>query len=408
METFVLYLLKSSLLLSAVGLLYLLLRSDHHFRRNRWFLLAGLLISQVVPFIPSGAGSVSGSLATVHLAPVLAGSGAGENQQPELLPLILLVYTAGVLLLLIRLLMQAVRIFWLARHAAVSQHNGCTLYRNSAIRAPFSFFKALFLGTPAKGADEKAILTHELAHARQYHSIDILLAESVILLQWFNPLAWYYKKLLAEVHEYLADRQTLRHGIPTTQYFQLLLATACNIHPAVITNNFYQIKLKRRITMMTTSKTSRYTGVKFAGIALMVAMISLMVACTNADLNNGSTNGNDSLDSQKAVGTEEVFTEVEQMPEYPGGQEAMAGFLSGNIKYPAEAKDKGIQGTVYVAFVVAADGNVTDIKIEKGVGYGCDEEALRVVKQMPKWKPGVQKGQPVAVSFVLPIKFALQ
>lgn len=408
MEPFVLYLMKSSLVLSAVGLLYLLLRSDHHFRRNRWFLLAGLGLSQLVPFIHPASSGVSDSLATVHLAPVFATGDVAGIEQPDFLQLLLAVYLAGVLLLLIRLLLQAGRIFWLSRHSEVSRYKGCTLYRNAAIRAPFSLFKTIFLDKGRTASEEDAILAHEQAHAKQFHSADVLLAEIVILLQWFNPLAWYYKKLLAEVHEYLADRQTLKQGVPTTQYFQLLLATATNIQPAVITNNFFQIKLKRRITMMTTSKTSRHTGLRFAGIALMVAVISMVVACTNADLNSGTSDNKDSLGGAGNATQGEVFTEVEQMPEYPGGQEAMAGFLSGNIKYPAEAKEKGIQGTVYVAFVVAADGNVTDIKIEKSVGYGCDEEALRVVKQMPKWKPGVQKGKPVAVSFVLPIKFQLQ
>jgi protein TonB len=82
-------------------------------------------------------------------------------------------------------------------------------------------------------------------------------------------------------------------------------------------------------------------------------------------------------------------------------------FLQDNIKYPIIAKESGIQGTVYVTFVVERSGAVTDVKILRGIGGGCDEEALRVVKNMPRWEPGTQRGKPVRVQFNMPIKFTL-
>jgi protein TonB len=82
-------------------------------------------------------------------------------------------------------------------------------------------------------------------------------------------------------------------------------------------------------------------------------------------------------------------------------------FLQDNIKYPQMARESGIQGTVYVTFVVERNGNVTDVKILRGIGGGCDEEAVRVVQNMPKWEPGKQRGKPVRVQFNMPIKFTL-
>jgi periplasmic protein TonB len=104
----------------------------------------------------------------------------------------------------------------------------------------------------------------------------------------------------------------------------------------------------------------------------------------------------------------EIFTVVEEQPGYPGGDEARIKFLQENIKYPEEAKELGVQGKVFVTFVVEVDGSITDVKVLRGIGAGCDEEAIRVVKSMPKWVPGKQRGQPVRVQFNLPIKFTLQ
>jgi TonB family protein len=102
-----------------------------------------------------------------------------------------------------------------------------------------------------------------------------------------------------------------------------------------------------------------------------------------------------------------VLTKVESMPEFPGGLSAFMKYLQENIKYPDDAKDAGIQGRVYLNFIVEKNGSISNIKVIRGIGAGCDEEAVRVVKNMPKWKPGMSKGQPVRVSFNLPIKFSL-
>ena len=110
---------------------------------------------------------------------------------------------------------------------------------------------------------------------------------------------------------------------------------------------------------------------------------------------------------EKEVEEAEIFTVVEESPGFPGGDEARIKFLQENIKYPTMARESGIQGTVYVTFVVERGGNVTDVKILRGIGGGCDEEAIRVIKAMPKWNAGKQRGKPVRVQFNMPIKFTL-
>jgi len=111
---------------------------------------------------------------------------------------------------------------------------------------------------------------------------------------------------------------------------------------------------------------------------------------------------------EEEIVEDEIFIIVEQNPEYPGGDEARLNFLRNNIKYPQMAREAGIQGTVYVNFTVEKDGSITQVKIARGIGGGCDEEAIRVAKMMPKWKAGKQRGKEVRVSFNMPIKFTLQ
>ena len=103
----------------------------------------------------------------------------------------------------------------------------------------------------------------------------------------------------------------------------------------------------------------------------------------------------------------EIFKVVEEMPEFPGGSAKLMEYIQKNIKYPMMARESDIQGRVFVNFVVEPDGSISNVAVLRGIGGGCDEEAVRVVNSMPKWKPGTQKGKPVRCQFVLPIKFEL-
>lgn len=105
---------------------------------------------------------------------------------------------------------------------------------------------------------------------------------------------------------------------------------------------------------------------------------------------------------------DEVFAIVEVMPEFPGGMDSLMSFVAKNVNYPEEAQEKGISGRVMVKFVVEKDGSVNDVQVVRGVAPTIDAEAVRVVQAMPKWKPGMQKGEPVRVSYTLPLVFKAQ
>ena len=139
------------------------------------------------------------------------------------------------------------------------------------------------------------------------------------------------------------------------------------------------------------------------------------------DLDEGDPNANEIIVAPEAVaapskGTvveaapepEKVFTVVEQQPEFPGGTAEMYKYLGKNIKYPSAASRANVSGRVFMSFVVNTDGSIQDVQVLKGLGFGCDEEAIRVVKAMPKWKPGKQSGRAVRVKYNLPINFQLE
>jgi len=111
---------------------------------------------------------------------------------------------------------------------------------------------------------------------------------------------------------------------------------------------------------------------------------------------------------EEVVDEEQIFTIVEEMPTFPGGEAELFKYLAKNTKYPPMAADAGISGVVHVSFVVDRDGKITDVKVLRGIGGGCDEEAIRVVKSMPAWKPGKQRGKAVRVSYNLPVRFTLK
>lgn len=138
-------------------------------------------------------------------------------------------------------------------------------------------------------------------------------------------------------------------------------------------------------------------------------LLQLTLATKTNDVD--SIPGKDPLPDTKdntGTGTSKTFIWVEEMPMFPGGENEMLKFISKNIKYPSEARDNNIKGIVNISFIVDQKGEIKNIELLRGIGGGCEEEAIRVVKTMPTWKPGKQNGQAVNVQFQLPISFTLK
>ena len=127
----------------------------------------------------------------------------------------------------------------------------------------------------------------------------------------------------------------------------------------------------------------------------------------NADIKIDEPVGNSDVKQVTEEDPNKIFTSVEEEPSFPGGPEAFGKYLSKKINYPAIAKENNVQGKVFLNFTVERDGSLTDIKVVRGIGSGCDDEAVLVLKSSPRWRPGIQNGRAVRVSYTIPISFTL-
>lgn len=419
MDFLLLYLIKSSLSLAIIYFGYqLFFRKEVYFSFSRYFLVFSLLVVIIVPLIPYNASKVL-SLASVQLGEVIIRSGipsftleevviraehpAGEYVSTTSIGNILLViYLLGVLFMLFRFIFRIFQIRFLINRSELLKQDGVTFVLLKKGSPTFSFLKWIFIDKELleDTNDLEGIISHEKIHTQQGHTFDLILAECLIIIQWFNPFAYLMKKTMRENHEYLTDELVILKNQSLEDYQLLLAKYSSNIRSNNLAHNFSYSLLKRRLIMMKKSKHPLRFGLGI--IFLMITMLVVFFACSSPD-------NKTEADSEDKISTEgeAIYTVVETMPEYPGGMDALIEYLGGNINYPEQAKDEGIEGKVIVNFVIEKDGSVGETKVLSGIGGGCDEEALRVVSEMPDWSPGMQQGKTVRVSYNLPISFKL-
>jgi len=328
------------------------------------------------------------------------------------------IYIAGILALSVRLIVQAISLYMIILRTPEKTVNGIRIKCMKDKSGPFSFFNWIFLNPDnVKEEEISEILTHEMAHVRQKHSIDVIISELVNICCWINPFAWLMKREVRLNLEFLADRKVMDAGFATKSYQYHLLGLTYS-HKYGLSNNFNFSHLKQRIIMMNKKKTNGAGHIKYALFAipafalLLAGNISCSSEATKTDdvKENAATEKADEAEVivQEPATKDEAFAVVEQMPEFPGGMKELMTYLKDNIKYPKAAQDKKVQGRVIVQFVVEKDGTPTEFNVVRSVDPDLDAEALRVLGGMPKWKPGMQKGQVVRVKYTVPVSFKLQ
>ena len=409
----------------SAGLLYglycLTLRRDRWLQLSLWYLLLTLAFSIVFPFfsLPERLASASQSViptgeyqATLNEIEI---SATPSSHSVGLTDVYLIGLTLCAAYLLLQLVIQATKNIMLCRkHTVYRSSDGFDIPRGTSLilldddTAPYSFFRQIVVGTRGLTDEElRCILAHESFHVSKLHSLDVLFARLMCCLAWFNPFAWLIMRELRAVQEFQADTASI--GVCGREdYLHLLYRQVTGTGYGHITNNFQSINIKNRIVMMNKTKT-RFGAWKVLAV-LPVAALLLMVGCkpaVNPNADDTTPVANVVVDDT-TISDDFIYNVVEKDPEFPGGIEALYKYLAENIKYPEQAKTEGVQGKVYVSFVIEADGSVTNANVIRSIGGGCDEEALRVVQAMPKWTPGMQHGQPVRVQFNLPVIFKLQ
>lgn len=377
-----------------IGFYLLFLKKETFFQANRVYLLGALIMSFVIPCIQTNFFVHSDVMQelkyTVLLKPVtILANPKASLQSLTLSQWIFFLYIAGIAIFSISLI---VRLLAVKKLVKVSQGS-----------ASYSFFKRIYLGDAPIA--NRAISAHESVHADQWHSADILFVEIVVILNWFNPAVYIFRKELKNVHEFIADESALKLAASKKEYALLLLSQTFETPINNLVNTFFnQNLLKQRIMMIQRNKSRKRALLKYGLSAPLFAMMLIFSSATTTT--PVPTSASERPQTKQGV-SDKLFTVVEHPPTYPGGLDKFYEFLGRTIHYPAAAKEKNVQGKVVVRFIVEADGSLSHIKILKDIGYGCGKEAARVMALSPKWNPGVQNGKKVRVQYNVPISFTL-
>ena len=561
MMEFLIYDLKVAVCIAVFYMFFrLMLSRETLHRMNRMVLLTTAVASFLLPLcvVTIHHTVVVPQVTSVVTAEMPMMAVLEEPSQPLWQQLLIAAFFAGVAVTMTHLLWsvcQVVRLIHCSEQHP--QPDGTVVCVADKDVSPFSWMRYIVLSRQDYEQKDPAIMAHERGHISQRHSLDVVLVDTLTVLQWFNPAMWMLRQDLRAIHEYEADAAVLSQGINMRQYQYLLIQKAVATCGYSVANGITHSTLKNRINMMLTNKKSTSKSwlkvlalLPIVGAALALnaetvndyvyedtqaqpqkkivkkgrqngqikmgdktievkaeetaakeekaaidtkapviemlnnngkdplfvidgkvatleqfkaldqktvdhinvvpaseekkELLEVYAKSFNADTSNGIIfintkefvkNGKkdyvvvvkkpDKEAAPTATGSftpapsatgsftpnptenDRAFDVVEQMPEFPGGASELFGFLAKTVKYPEAAEKAGQQGRVIATFIVEKDGTVGNAKVVKSVSEELDAEALRVINAMPKWKPGMQKGQNVRVKYTIPISFRL-
>lgn len=377
-----------------LGFYMLFLRKETFFQMNRAYLISSIFLAFVLPVIQTNwvqQLNLAQQLKIIYLKPVtVLAQPVSATPHWTLMGVISFLYIAGILILSARLI---AKLFIVRR-----------IINQADTLAPWSFFRRINLG----GSSNPLICEHENIHAAQWHTVDVLLMEIVVIINWFNPAVYFLRNEVKNIHEFIADEGALRRASSKKEYAMLLFSQTFEIPVNNLVNTFFnQNLLKQRIMMIQKHKSQKRALLKYAFLVPLVGLMLVLSSATGAGPVGGKLAGDRPAASEQQ-GTDMVFTAVEQEPTFPGGMNKFYQFLGRTIRYPAQMKEKGIQGKVFLRFIIETDGSLSHIEVLREPGYGSGKEAVRAMSLCPKWNPGVQNGHKVRVQYNVPISFTLE
>lgn len=302
------------------------------------------------------------------------------------------IYWAGVLLSFVLLLVKIKRIISFFKKIDFKQKDGYRVYISQKADS-FSFFNKIHLND--EHSSELGIVEeHEKAHVMHNHTREIMVAEVFKLFLWFNPLVYLIMVELKKVQEYQVD--TIMYDKYEATYIQSLLHYSLRTQSEkyLLTSQFYnELSLTQRIKIMK-NKTSKQPG-----LLLIIPILTLMLSLVS---------WNKSPVKEPTINIRIQENDSIVRPTFKGGQEALFQFISKNVQYPEKAKSKNIEGIVFVGFTITKEGKVTKINVKRKVNKELEKEAIRVIKSMPDWNPGIKDGKKVNIEMVVPISFKIK
>jgi beta-lactamase regulating signal transducer with metallopeptidase domain len=444
MNSFFTYLVELNISLMILFVAYkLFFEKDKNFVIRRIFLLGVAVMPMVLPFLPTSMRMPVSSVVPISITleeVTIFGTGTQQQSAGSISfgTVLWMIYLIILALGLIKVLIQLSRII----HAAIASNRfeaeGTPLVASKALHAS-SFFGFVFID-PERTEEESFphILEHEGIHKREWHSIDRILVELFVMINWFNPVAWMFRKSVIQNLEFLADSAVLRKGTDPMKY-QLSILNQY-IGSASLSNQFSS-QIKNRINMLNRDYKlgSRW---KIAMLLPLTIIAFFIVSCTDKDAAITDIEGVEEISAEASesadIAESEIFYVVEEMPTFNGG-EAMEfrKYIARNLKYPPEAAEAGVTGKIFTSFIVTKEGKVVipdQETLAEMEGKALDEvvvtayrslqedteapdekyiqmlkdEAIRVTSSSPDWEPGKQRGEAVNVMYTFPITFILQ
>lgn len=404
---------------------------------RRALLICVALVSLLLPvllFTGGNGGSQSGTAGAIQVwigTPVVSAVAEGAESGVRFVDVIRwmsMIYVAGLVVALAYFVAATLRIIsFIRRGTPVAGTSGRVVVCDSCDFAPFSWGGKIVVGPTDFGDAFEMVMRHEECHMRRGHWLDLLLMSAVCAIAWYCPASWMMRRELRDLHEYEADLSVVESGVSAEEYQMLLIRKTAGLRFQSVADSLNHSSLKKRITMMLSKKSAgkarlRALAVLPAAAIVAAVMCSTTVSAEVSEIMAGMRNAGKVTNSPEIIMTsepaaapvvaaaeeEKVYESVQVEPEFPGGQMALMDWLSRNLQYPQDAIAAQKQGTSMVRFVVTSKGKVTNPKLVRSSGYkSLDEEALRVVGELPDFKPGMKDGKAVAVWYTLPMRFRL-
>ena len=378
------------------------LRKERQYAKMRFYLIASTLLALIIPLLklprllfikePMEALPMQAiTLDAMTIAPATHTSTWSYD-------LLIGIYIAISVFFLFKFLSGVFYLIWLERKSNYEKFNDLDIRKVRNIAGSFTFFNWIFLSDEIgkDRQDYEVILKHEKAHASFGHTYDVMFFELFKVCFWWLPTIWFIIKEIKKIHEYQADAYALKsYGVD--RYSSILISSTLKKNGLSLASSFHDgLILKRLKAMKQTAK--KISPWKLGALSALCASLIIVFACSEETKD-------DSL--AKSQSQEDIFTAVEMQPDFEGGIDAFNSYIMNEINYPLLARRTGIEGRVDVQFVVEKDGSLTEVKAIKGIGADCDSEAVRVLQNAPRFKPGSQNGKPVRVRMVVPITFKL-
>ena len=412
----ILYLLQLTFLWLVFSLVYhFLLSKKSIYVFNRSYLLLTFLGSLIIPLVPfdlllkkiDSFQGVSSSNVNVLSEVVVGISNKTNYYSFGYIEILWIIYTLGTLAFMIHFIIGLIKILKLKNKSYKIVIQGITVCKISQENPVFSFFKTVFLNETIFNnlKDNKAIWLHEKAHVKQFHSFDVLLVEVMKIIFWFHPLIYLYRKNIKMNHEYLADQEVLKETDNISDYQHKLIDHIEQTQMLLVSTFNYKLT-QRRIIMMTikTKKLTKLAVKLFTFFA--VAGILTIVACSQENADEVMITYEN---IHKKTEIEEPLKFVENRAKPKEGIQSFYNDFMRTFNVPENLQlDDENEIKTRLKFIIEKDGSFSNIVAVGGGNEAVSDEAIRVLKSMPKWQPAKHEGKIVRSTFTLPIKIRLK